>query len=83
MQITKVDINREEKGNCKGLARVTIDDCFVIHSIRIIENDGKLFIAMPSKPTREGLWMDVCHPIKKQTREMFTEAILDAFRKQD
>lgn len=82
MEITKVDINREEKGNCKGLARVTIDDCFVIHSIRIIDKDGQLFVAMPSKMVQEGVWMDVCHPIKKETREMFTNAILDAYRKQ-
>ena len=58
MKITKVNVHRIEKENSrmKGIASVTLDDCFVVRGIRIIEGDEGLFIAMPSreKYTPEG-----------------------------
>ena len=82
MKITSVTVRKEEKENSrmKGKASVTIDDCFVIHDIRIIEGEDGLFIAMPSRQKANGEYRDVAHPINKETRTMFEDAIFDAYK---
>jgi len=84
MKITKVNVHKIEKENSrmKGIASVTLDDCFVVRGIRIIEGDNGLFIAMPSreKYASEGVvHEDVAHPINKETRQMFTDEVIKAY----
>lgn len=85
MKITKVYVEKKERENSKmrGKAIVTIDDCFVIKGIRILEGNEGLFIAFPSKDytviDEDGNEIvehrDMAHPINKETRTMFEEAI--------
>lgn len=77
MEITQVKVHKvdREDSKLKAYVTVTIDDCFVIHNIRIIEGEGKLFIAMPSRKISEDRYEDIAHPINKETREMFEEKI--------
>ena len=81
MKITSVNVRKTERegSRMKGNATVLIDDCFAVHGIRIIEGDNGLFIAMPSKKTSSGEYRDIAHPINKEVRTMFEEAILDAY----
>ena len=81
MKITSVNVHKIEKENSrmKGIAVVTLDDCFVVKGIRIIDGDNGLFIAMPSKTTATGEHSDIAHPINKETRQMFEEAIIKAY----
>ena len=81
MKITSVTVRKEEKENSRmrGKASVTIDDCFVIHDIRIIEGNEGLFIAMPSRQKANGEYRDVAHPINQETRKMFQDEILKAY----
>ena len=43
--------------------------------------DNGLFIAMPSKPTATGGHRDTAHPIDKETRKMFEDAIFEEYNK--
>lgn len=81
MKITSINVRKEEKENSRmrGKASVTIDDCFVIHDIRIIEGNDGLFIAMPSRQKANGEYRDVAHPINQETRKMFQDEILKAY----
>ena len=81
MKITSINVRKEEKENSRmrGKASVTIDDCFVIHDIRIIEGNEGLFIAMPSRQKANGEYRDVAHPINQETRNMFQDEILKAY----
>ena len=46
MQITDIRIKKVETGNrLKAIASVTIDDCFAIHELRVIEGKEGLFVA--------------------------------------
>ena len=67
----------------KAIASVTIDDCFVIHELRIIDGDNGLFIAMPSRKLPEGEFKDIAHPINAETREQLEKAVLDEYNKQE
>ena len=82
MKITSVTVRKEEKENSRmrGKASVTLDECFVIHDIRIIEGEDGLFIAMPSRQKANGEYRDVAHPINAETRKMFEEAIFEAYK---
>ena len=83
MKITSVNVRKTERegSRMKGNATVLIDDCFAIHGIRIIEGDNGLFIAMPSKKNSDGEYRDIAHPINKEVRTMFEEAILEEYNK--
>ena len=81
MKITNVKVMKSENGRCRGVAEVTLDDCFVIHNIRIIQGDYGLFIAFPSRKNAVGQYNDVCHPINQETRDMFGSAITEEYRR--
>lgn len=81
MKITNVKVMKNENGRMAGLAEVTLNDCFVIHNIRIINGENGLFVAFPSRKTANGQYNDVCHPINQETREMFANAILEEYNK--
>ena len=63
----------------KAVASITIDECFVVHDIKIIEGNQGLFISMPNRKTPEGEYKDIVHPINTATREELKKTILDAY----
>jgi stage V sporulation protein G len=82
MKITKVEILKIKTTNrVKGLATITIDECFVVHNIKILEGEKELFIAMPSKRTENGEIKDIAHPINAETRKMIQDKILEEYNK--
>ena len=64
----------------KAVVSVTFDDAFVIHDIKVIEGQDKLFIAMPSRKTPEGEFKDIAHPINAETRELLHSSILAKYQ---
>lgn len=81
MKISDIRIRKVQKedGKLKAVASMTIDDCFVIHDIKIIEGTDGPFIAMPSRKTVEGEFKDIAHPLNTETRELVKKYILDAY----
>lgn len=78
MEITSVKVHKTERdgSRMKGYATVTLDDCFVVRNIRIIEGEDKLFIAMPSRKISDDKYEDIAHPINAETRKLFEDAII-------
>lgn len=80
MNITDIrlkTINNDSK--MKAVASITIDGCFVIHDIRVIDGDKGRFVAMPSKKDGDGTHRDVCHPINQETRAMIKQMVIDKY----
>ena len=84
MKITDVRIRfvKKDDSKLKAVASITIDDCFVIHDIKIIEGNEGYFIAMPSRKTGEGEYKDIAHPINTETRQEVIDAVLEAYKNQ-
>lgn len=81
MKVTEVKVRKlESSTRMKGVATITIDDCFVVHDIKIIEGEEGLFVAMPSRNIN-GEFKDIAHPINPETRELIQEAIISEFNK--
>ena len=83
MKITDVRIRlvAKEDSKLKAVASITIDECFVVHDIKVIEGKEGYFVSMPSKKTPDGEYRDIVHPINTETREKLIEEILKAYEK--
>ena len=81
MNISEVRIRfvKKDDSKLKAVASITIDDCFVIHDIKVIDGTDGLFIAMPSRKTSDGEFKDIAHPLNTETRENLKNAILSAY----
>ena len=81
MKISDVRIRmvKSESSKIKASASITIDECFVVHDIKVIEGNEGYFIAMPSRKTPDGEFKDIVHPLNTETREMIKEIVLKAF----
>ena len=78
----RVRIVKKDDSKLKAVASITIDDCFVIHDIKVIEGNEGYFISMPSRKTNDGEYKDIAHPINTETRENMISAILEAFKQE-
>ncbi|MFI3260806.1 MAG: SpoVG family protein [bacterium] len=78
MEITSVKIFKTERegSKVKAYATVTLDDCFMVHNIKVIEGAEKLVVAMPSRKLADDRYEDVAHPLNSETRTMFEDKIL-------
>jgi len=70
---------KKEDSKLKAVASITIEDCFVVHDIKIIDGADGPFIAMPSRKTSDGEFKDIAHPLNTETREELKNAILTAY----
>ncbi len=81
-----VAVLENETGATKGIARLYLDDCFVINNVSVKENkDGELFASMPNykgsqvDEAGKAVYKDICYPITKAFREMLQDSILEKF----
>ena len=83
LKITDVRVRMVTKDDAKlkAVASITIDECFVVHDIKIINGKDGLFISMPSRKTPEGEYKDIVHPINTETRELIRTAIMAEYDK--
>lgn len=76
-KVTDVRIRRTyDEGKVKAIISATLDDAYVIHGIKILENENGYFIAMPSKKLKEGEFKDVFHPINSEARQLLQDEII-------
>ncbi|MBE7051470.1 MAG: septation regulator SpoVG [Ruminococcaceae bacterium] len=81
MEITDIRIRQmthDEK--MKAVVSVTFDNCFVVHDIKIIDGQDRLFIAMPSRKTPDNEYKDIAHPINMETRELLQSRIIEKYQ---
>ena len=79
MKITDVKIRRTfADSSLKAIVSITIDDCFAVHDIRIIQGNDRLFAAMPSRKDND-TYRDIVHPISPEARHWLEDIILTAY----
>jgi len=82
MEITDIRIRKvESEGKLKAYVTVTFDACFVVHNVKVIEGRSGVFIAMPSRRTKNGEYKDVAHPINTSFRAELQDRILAAYER--
>jgi stage V sporulation protein G len=79
MEITEVKVFPVNEDRLKAYVSITIDNCFVIRDLKIIEGVGGLFVAMPSKKRKDGQFKDIAHPLNQETRDMIERMVFEAY----
>lgn len=82
MDITDIRIRKVAgDGKLKAYVTVTFDAAFVVHNVKVIQGESGIFIAMPSRRTKNGEYKDVAHPINSEFRAVLQEKILAEYDK--
>ncbi len=80
MRITEVKVYPVfDNDKLKGYATIIFDDCFVVRDLKVIQGTSGMFVAMPSKKTKDGSYRDTAHPLNNETREMIEQAVLGEY----
>ncbi len=79
MKITEVNVFPVNEERLKAYVSITIDACFVVRDLKVINGNNGLFVAMPSKKRKDGQFKDVAHPLNQETREMIEKAVFEAY----
>ena len=66
------------EGPTVATASVTLNNCFAIRDVRIMESKNGLFVSMPSRKVN-GEYMDLCFPCTAEFKKSFDKAVLDAY----
>lgn len=76
----KINSLRPE-GPVLAYASATLNGCFAIRGIKIVNGEKGAFVSMPSYKT-QGRFQDVCFPITKEFREQLHATVLEAYQQE-
>jgi stage V sporulation protein G len=82
MNITEVRVSLREDAKLKAFASITLDNCFVIRGLKIIEGKTGTFVAMPSRKRKDGEYQDIAHPINNEARDEMESIVLAEYRRE-
>ena len=83
LHITEVRVSLRDDAKLKAFASITLEDCFVIRGLKVIEgNNNRMFVAMPSRKRPDGKHQDLAHPIKKEMRQMIEDVVIGEYHKE-
>ena len=80
MELTEIRVFPVNEDKLKAYVTMTIDGCFVIRDLKVINGTKGLFVAMPSKKRKDGTFKDLAHPLDNETREMVESKVLEAYK---
>jgi stage V sporulation protein G len=80
MEITEVKVFPVDEEKLKAYITIVLDGCFVVRDLKVIAGVTGLFVAMPSKRRKDGVFQDIAHPVNQETRARFERIILDAYQ---
>lgn len=81
MQITDVSVVPVDENKLRAYVNITIDQCFMVRGLKVIQGSNGLFVAMPNKKGKNGLFRDVAHPLDSETRKMIEERVLKEYHR--
>ncbi len=82
MEITEIRITLRDDDKLRGFASITLDNCFVVRGLKVIEGATGMFVAMPNRRRKDGTFQDIAHPINMKTREWMESQIIAAFKEE-
>lgn len=82
MKITDIQIYLSNDEKLKAYVCITLDHCFVIRDLKVIQGHSGLFVAMPAKKKKDGSFKDIAHPVNQDTRAEMEELILKAYNQE-
>lgn len=83
INITNVRIKKmiEKRGEFVAVADITLDDCFVVHDIDVMESERGVHIKMPDRRLSNGMYKNIVHPITNECRLYIQDKIAEEYLK--
>jgi stage V sporulation protein G len=81
MNITDVQVFPVNEDKLKAYVTITLDNCFVVRDLKIIQGMSGMFVAMPAKKRKDGTFRDIAHPLNPEMRKLLEDAVLGAYQK--
>lgn len=75
-----VKVNNSQSSKLKAVVDLRLENCFILEDIKLIEHNGKLFIAMKSRKTSTGEYKDIYHPIDESLRDLMSRVIIEEYQ---
>ena len=75
----------KDGSNIKGLARIYIEESFIINNVNILQGKENIFVSMPAYKTKQidelgkPIYQDVCYPVTKEFREKLYAEIVKEY----
>lgn len=67
-------------GHMKAMARIVLNDQFVVQGLRVIEGENGLFVGYPPDPFYKGEdYRSQCFPMTRQLREHIENCVLEKY----
>lgn len=82
MKVTEVKVFPVNEDRLKAYVSITLDNCFVVRDLKVIQGTSGLFVAMPSKKRKDGQFRDIAHPLNQETRTMIEDLVFEAYEKE-
>ena len=79
MEITEIKVFPVNEDKLKAYVTIILDNCFIIRDLKVINGNTGLFVAMPSKKRKDGVFKDICHPLNSETRDLVEKKVLAAY----
>ncbi len=76
MDITDVKVFLVDEDKLKAYVTITLDQCFVVRDLKVIQGTSGLFVAMPAKKRKDGTYKDIAHPLNGEMRERLERKVL-------
>jgi stage V sporulation protein G len=81
MEITDIKVFPVDEDKLRAYVTITLDACFVVRDLKVIQGTAGLFVAMPAKKRKDGTYKDIAHPLNAETREKMERAVLAAYER--
>lgn len=91
MEITSIRIKKNHNNySILGVASIQLDNCLVIHDIKIINNNGKRLLSFPNRKTKryvyengeyseQDTYADIVHPSNSEFRQYLESEIFKVY----
>jgi stage V sporulation protein G len=81
LNITDVKIYPVDEDKLRAYVTITLDGCFVVRDLKVIQGTTGLFVAMPAKKRKDGTYKDIAHPLNSEMRDRLEQLVLAEFEK--
>ena len=91
MEITSIRVKKNGNGgSVLGYATICLDNCLVIHDIKIVEKNGRKILCFPARKFNKvvmengeysemNAYMDIVHPANKEFREYVEKEVFKIY----
>lgn len=69
----------EQEGKCLVRLSATLDGCFAVRGLRLMEGKNGLFVNFPSYKGRSS-YVDICFPTTAELRQQMTDVAVTTYR---